>query len=234
MTKKDEFNRLALIRGILIIVFYFLGANILSIIFSFFINKSIIPPWGNIYYLLIHLIIATILILVYKKNLIIDFKIFKKNYKKDLKESLIIYLKGIFIMYASNYILISIFKLSSSVNQLENIELIKNSMITHSIIIVLIAPFLEEIVFRLSFNKMTKNPKLYAIITGVIFGTAHVISSLSNPLMILLTIPYSAMGIALGYAYKKTDTIFSSLAMHMLHNSFSLIIIIIGILGGII
>ena len=107
-------------------------------------------------------------------------------------------------------------------------------MITHSIIIVLIAPFLEEIVFRLSFNKMTKNPKLYAIITGVIFGTAHVISSLSNPLMILLTIPYSAMGIALGYAYKKTDTIFSSLAMHMLHNSFSLIIIIIGILGGII
>ena len=69
------------------------------------------------------------------------------------------------------------------------------------------------------FKKMTNNIKLFSIITGVLFGFVHVISSLSNPVMILLTIPYSAVGISLGYAFRETDNIFASISMHMIHNT---------------
>ena len=81
---------------------------------------------------------------------------------------------------------------------------------------------------------MTKNKHIFSFVTGIIFGSIHIVTSLSlkNPLNILLLIPYSAMGVALGYAYKETDNIFSSLTMHMLHNLFSIIIIIISIKGG--
>ena len=82
---------------------------------------------------------------------------------------------------------------------------------------------------------MTKNKHLFSIITGTIFGFIHIITSLSlkNPLNILLLVPYSAMGVALGYSYKETDNIFTSLSMHMIHNFISVLILIISIKGGI-
>ena len=234
MTKKEKFNIKALGKGLLLILVYFLGANIISNIFSFFIKSKILPAkYNNIYYLLIYVILATIFTLLYKKDLIQDFNKFKKDYKKNLKISFKYYIRGLFIMYLTNYLLIFIFHLSKSVNELQNIEMIKNNMITHTIIIILLAPYIEEIVFRLSFKNMTKDIKLFSIITGIIFGFVHVITSLSNPIMILLTIPYASVGIGLGYAFRKTDNIFSSISMHMLHNTFTIIIIIIAILGGI-
>ena len=233
MTKKDEFNYKELMKGILNILAYFIGANILSIIFSFFIKKNIIPK-SNIYYLLIYLIMAIIFVIIYNKELKKNYKDFKKNYKKDLKITFNAYLKGIFIMFLSNFILLYVFKLSKSVNELQNIEMIKRTLLYQVIITAILAPLLEEIVFRLSFKNMTKNIMKYSFITGIIFGTAHVITSLSDPKMILLTIPYSAMGVALSYSYKKTNNIFSSIIMHMIHNSATLVIIIIAIKGGII
>ena len=234
MERKEKFNIKALGKGLSLILAYFLGANIISNIFSFFIKSKILPAkYNNIYYLLIYLILFIIFTLLYKKELIHDFNKFKKDFKKDIKIAFKYYIRGVFIMYLTNYLLIFIFHLSKSVNELQNIEMIKNNMITQTIIIILLAPFLEEIVFRLSFKKMTKDIKLYSIITGVLFGFVHVITSLNNPIMILLTIPYSSVGIGLGYAYRKTDNIFSSITMHMLHNTFTIAIIIITILGGI-
>ena len=233
MIKKDELNYKELMKGILNILAYFIGANILSIIFSFFIKKNIIPK-SNIYYLLIYLIMAIIFVIIYNKELKKNYKDFKKNYKKDLKIAFNAYLKGIFIMFLSNFILLYVFKLSKSVNELQNIEMIKRTLLYQVIITAILAPLLEEIVFRLSFKNMTKNIMKYSFITGIIFGTAHVITSLSDPKMILLTIPYSAMGVALSYSYKKTNNIFSSIIMHMIHNSATLVIIIIAIKGGII
>ena len=235
MKKKEKFNYKELGKGLLLILAYFLGANIISSFFSFFIKSNILPSkYKNIYYLLIYLILAIVYGLLYKKELIHDFNNFKKNYKKDISKAFKYYLRGVFIMYASNYLLIFLFNLSKSVNEMQNIEMIKQSMFTHSIIIILLAPFLEELVFRLGFKKMTNNIKLFSIITGVLFGFVHVISSLSNPVMILLTIPYSAVGISLGYAFRETDNIFASISMHMIHNTITITFIIIAIIGGII
>ncbi len=232
--KNKDFSFKYLGLGILMIISYFIIPNILVLIFNKIVpitNKNI-----AIHYLILYTSSLAIFFFIFRKNIIAYIKDFKKNYKKYLPISFSYWLKGFFIMVVSNYILNVILKLNQSVNQMENISLLKSNIIAHSITILLIAPFMEEIVFRLSFNKMTKNKHLFAYITGIIFGLVHVISSLSlkNPLNILMLIPYSSMGVALGYAYKETDNIFSSLTAHVFHNALSLIVIIISIKGGLI
>ena len=231
--KKFSFKYLGI--GLLVILFYFLFSNLVLLCL---IQAKSITSYSSLalYYLLTYLVTLLILILVYRKQLLNDFNKFKKNYKKYLSTAFSYWLKGFFIMMVSNYFLNIVLKLGQSTNELDNITLLKSNIIAHSITVVLIAPFLEELVFRLSFNKMTNNKHLFSFITGLIFGFIHIITSLSfdNPLNILLLIPYSAMGVALGYAYKETDNIFSSLTMHMFHNLISIIIIIISIKGGLV
>lgn len=232
MKEKDfSFKHLGI--GLLTILFYFLFSNfVILLLISTKTNKTSLPL--ALYYLLTYSTTLIVLLLIYRKHIIKDFNKFKKNYKKYLSIAFSYWLKGFFIMMVSNYILNIILKLGQSTNELDNIALLKSNIIIHTLTVVIIAPFLEELVFRLSFNKMTKNKHIFSYITGIIFGSIHIVTSLSlkNPLNILLLIPYSAMGVALGYAYKETDNIFSSLTMHMLHNLFSIIIIIISIKGG--
>jgi len=227
-------NYKQLIKGILIIISYFFGANFIAALFYRLIEDNIIPNYHNFYYLLVYLIMAIIYILAFNKSIIKDIKDYKKNYKKYIKVGFNYYLKGVFIMIVSNLFLSYILNLSKSTNELTNIEMFKSSPYTQAIIIILLAPIIEELVFRCSFNKMTLNRHLFSFITGTIFGGIHVLSSLSNPIMILMLVPYSAMGVALGYAYKDTNNICTSLIMHIIHNSITLMIIIIGIAGGII
>ena len=220
--------------GLLTIIFYFLFSNFLM---TLLLKKY---PGNNkifsVYYLIVSIATLLVVFSVYRIQIIKYYNDFKKHYKEYIKTAFGYWIKGFFIMIVSNYILTIILKIGQSTNELENIALLKNSIIAHSINILLVAPFLEEIVFRLSFNKMSQNKHIFSFITGIIFGFIHIITSLSlkNPLNILILIPYSAMGVALGYAYKETDNIFSSLFMHILHNSISLFIIIISIIGGLI
>ena len=50
------------------------------------------------------------------------------------------------------------------------------------------------------------------------FGGAHVIDSAKTFIDILYIIPYGALGGAFALAYYDTDTIFTSMTMHMIHN----------------
>jgi len=47
--------------------------------------------------------------------------------------------------------------------------------------------------------------------------------------MLIYLIPYGALGIAFGYAYRKTNNIYGTMIMHSIHNALSLVqIILIG------
>ena len=233
--KNDKIDFIELGKGLLIVLSYFLIGNLLSTFFSSLLKNGIIPNKQiskSILNFLIYLLLALFYYFIYRKNINKEWKTFKKNPKKNLSTGFNYWLKGLFIMITSNIILISLFKLGNSVNEQANIELIKRSMLFQVPITIIMAPFIEELVFRESFNKLSNNKHIYAFTTGLIFGFVHVISSLDNPLGILYLIPYSSMGIAFGYLYKKTDTIFSSLFMHMIHNAITISFIIIAIKMG--
>lgn len=229
--KSKIINIKELIKGILIIGLYFTLPSLINIPFIFLAKKFNLN--NGIMTFLLYLILAITFCLIYNKTLINDLKTFKLNYKKYLKKSFNYWLKGLFIMITSNIIINFVLKLGTSVNEQANIQLIKQSPLTLVPIVVLLAPCIEELVFRKSFAKISDNKHIFAWITGLIFGGVHVISSLSDPRTIIFLIPYCSIGIAFGYLYKKTDTIFSSLSMHILHNTINIAIILLAIMAGV-
>lgn len=178
-----------------------------------------------------------IIFFIYKETLIKDFKKFKKNFKDEFDLAFKYYFLGLIIMIASNLI-ISIFFSNAIANNEESIRsLIKLYPYYMFFSVSLYAPFTEELIFRKSIkdsifafknNKITKY--LYIFISGLIFASLHVITSATSPLDYLYIIPYLALGISFSALYTKSDNIFSSMAMHSMHNTIAIILyLIIGV-----
>ncbi len=212
------------LKGILIVFSYILLIAILSILFSFFKNLKLIN-------FTIYFSCAILYSIIYLKDLINDFKDFKNNYKTIIKTTFKYWLIGFIIMIISS-IIIAFLKIEINANQEANIELLNNMPLIEFICAVLFAPIIEELIFRRSFKNISSNKHIYAITSGLIFALLHVTSSLTDNtslIMLIYLIPYGALGIAFGYAYRKTNNIYGTMIMHSFHNALSLLqIILIG------
>ena len=91
----------------------------------------------------------------------------------------------------------------------------------------ILAPFTEELVFRKALKDFIKSPVIFAFCSFLLFGGAHVFNSAETILDYLYIIPYGALGAAFAFAYSKTDTVFTSMTLHMLHNTLLTIISIL-------
>ena len=154
------------------------------------------------------IILLLVLILIYRKELIIE------NIDTGIKCWLI----GLFVMMVSNIILNIVFKAGGANNEKSVQQMIKSLPWLMIILVGFIGPIIEELVFRKGFRKAFKNKYLFIILSGTIFGAMHIISS-NDPLQILYLIPYSSLGIAFAISYEKTDTIFTPITLHILHNT---------------
>lgn len=159
-----------------------------------------------------------IFFLIYRKDLIKEFKTFKKNIISNLDTGLSYWIIGLIIMFVSNLILVFVFKSGGANNENNIQELIKVSPIIMAINACLLAPFNEEIFFRKSIKDICLNKYVFAIISFILFGGAHVIASANNLVDWLYIIPYGALGFVFALAYWKTDTVFTSMFFHFLHN----------------
>ena len=56
------------------------------------------------------------------------------------------------------------------------------------------------------------------MISGILFGSLHVVTSFENIVDLLYIIPYSAPGIAFAYMLTKYNNIFVSMGFHFMHN----------------
>ena len=83
----------------------------------------------------------------------------------------------------------------------------------------ILAPIIEELTFRKAFREVFTNKTLFVLASGLIFGGLHVILSLNSLWDLFYIIPYSSLGIAFGYMYQKTDNIYTSIIMHIFHNT---------------
>ena len=120
-------------------------------------------------------------------------------------------------MIISN-IIISYFISGNSTNE----NIIKSYINNYPIYMVfstcIFAPFTEEIIFRKSFKNCFSNNIMYIILSGILFGFLHTISG--NSLKeLLFIIPYGCLGFVFALMYNKTNTVFTSVFAHMLHNS---------------
>ena len=93
------------------------------------------------------------------------------------------------------------------------------------IVTVLIAPILEELVFRISFRKIFAHTNfLFIFFSGLFFGGMHVLGSLDNLIDLLFIIPYSIPGFMFAYLYTKSKNIFNPISLHFIHNAIMMIL----------
>lgn len=168
-------------------------------------------------------IIFLIFILIFRKELKKDFGIFKKLTRKDISNILLIWLLGVVFMIVSNTILTNILGDIANNESLNRKTLEKYTLYAIPSMVI-IAPFIEELIFRLSVKKFINNKYIYIITSGLLFGLAHVIGV--KGLEYLYIIPYGMLGSCFAYIYQKNNTIFSSIMVHMIHNGICILLLL--------
>ena len=158
-----------------------------------------------------------ILWFLYRKELKKEIIDYKENFNSYFRLGIKVWAIGLLVMMTSNLILY--FITHSSPSNENNIRTILKSMPVYTLFATMIfAPFSEEIVFRKALKKCFSSNMLFIISSGLIFGGLHVLSS-KNLIEFLYIIPYGTFGVAFAYLYSKTKNIFSSMTIHILHNS---------------
>lgn len=198
-------------------------------IFIFRIDfNSLSPIMQIVYYLVCDITFMLIILLMYRKTFINDVKEYFKDFKNNFEVSFKYWFAGFVVMVISN-LLITIFFTGANAGNEENVRsMISDAPIYMLFAVGIYAPFVEEMIFRKGFREIFKSKYVYIIMSGVVFGSLHVISSISSPSDLLYLIPYSALGIAFASLYYKTDNIFSSMIMHSIHNTAAALIYILG------
>lgn len=211
-----------------LLILFILFFSISSIFISVFNidTENITEKESVLYSFICNLIFVLIIVLTYFKSLKKDLKEFIKNFNTMFEESFKYYILGLGIMLFSNLI-ITFFFSSLAENEQMVRSYIESSPTLMFIEVSLFAPFSEELLFRKSIREVIKSKWLYIFVSGFIFGGLHVIGT-PGLLGILSLIPYCSLGFAFAYTYAKTNNIFSTISMHMLHNTATIILYFIG------
>lgn len=166
-----------------------------------------------------NIIILLVLVYLFKKPMIDGFKKLKNDFMGCMDRSFKIYFLGLFGMMISNLFINLILKGGGANNEKMVQSMISSAPIFMIISAGIIAPVIEELVFRQSMRGMFRKKWSYILASGILFGGMHVVSSFNNIIDLLYIIPYSSLGIAFAYMDFKEDNIYPSILMHMLHNT---------------
>ena len=235
---KDSF--ISILMSIGIIILYMIVPSLFLQIFLVFPFSS--TNWGaNICYIMAELCTLLILIFIFHKRFFRDFKDFKKNYKKYIKTAFKFWLIGFGLMIVSNLIInLFIIENGMAANESSNRAILAQFPLFSIVSMCIIGPICEELLFRASFKNAFKSIIKYSLFTGLLFAGMHVVTGIEsftiagiikNWQELLYFLPYGSLGIAFGYAYYKTDNIFTSIFMHIFHNSLSVLLIIFSMLS---
>ena len=176
-----------------------------------------------------YIILLVILYFLYRKDIKKYLKDLKKNFIKIIDKGFSYWTIGLIIMMISNFIIMKFIPMATPNNEIEVQKIIKTLPIISFISIGIMGPIIEEFTFRKTFYDLIKNKDVYVLVSGIVFGTLHVLFSYTSYWDFLYVIPYSALGICLAMMYKKTDNLFTSILMHIFHNSILTIISIMSL-----
>lgn len=163
-------------------------------------------------------ILASLFLILYWKDLKKEFTVFCKKFVDNMDVGVRYWLFGLIVMMISNLLLSVVFKAGGAENEKAIQEMISKLPWAMFISAGILAPFNEEIAFRKTLKDIFTNKWIFAFFSFLLFGGAHVIGTASNILDYLYIIPYGALGASFALAYYETDTIFTSLSLHMFHN----------------
>ena len=180
----------------------------------------------------IELIMFVVVLLFYKKYLKKDLVLFKLNKKDYIKKIVSYFLIFLVVKYGialfSSLLLVMLGSdLVTSENQEAVVNLAKKLPFMMMISTSLLAPFVEEGIFRLGIRKVINNKYLFILVSGLIFGFMHIFPT-ELPLYVALieSLNYVTMGLLLAYIYNETDNIYIVVIIHALNNLLSMLMIL--------
>ncbi len=220
-----------IIRGVIVFILFWCSSYLQLIpIFLFHLNPhKISDSMQVVLSTFSSLVVFIVLFFIYKNELKNEFCIFKKNIMENMDIAFKYWILGLAIMMVSNFILNFFFKAGGANNE-EIVQKLIHSLPWMMVIDAgIIAPFNEEIVFRKILKDIFDNKYIFILLSILLFGGAHVFSQAKNILDYLYIIPYGALGGAFALTYYKTNTVFSSMFMHMIHNTVLVILSIIAL-----
>ena len=74
-------------------------------------------------------------------------------------------------------------------------------------------------------SKVFNNKYAFVAISAILFGLVHTLADLSNLLNLLYIIPYGALGLGFALMDYETKSTFTSIVMHMIHNTITCILL---------
>ena len=217
---------------LVVILLYILYQSnfIISFISYFGINISKIPRIPRIgLFALTDLIYVLILLLMFKKEIVNGFKDLKNNFNERAIISINCWIVGCIIMTISSFLISLLLKQSVSTNEQLVRQSIKIAPLYMLFTCSIVAPILEEMVFRRALYGLIKFKWLFILVSGLGFGLLHVLGNFQSVLDFLYVIPYGAMGCSFAYLLTKTKNITLPIIIHMLHNT---ILVMVQIIGG--
>ncbi len=213
------------IKYIIIFLIYYYFPYIFNIIIRLF-NLDISKL--NIYLILLILILMDVipilfLIIIYRKDLKKEFIINKETFKDNFDKYIRLWLLGLILMTISNTI-ITFFTNSEISNNEQAVRDIADILPIYSIFTAcLCAPIGEELAYRKTVGKIFNKKWVAIVMSGILFGGAHVLGTYQNITDLLYIFPYGIFGSVFMYMYLESNTIFSSISIHFMHNTLLMI-----------
>lgn len=205
----------------LIILFLYLSLSyVLAFAFSeAFASKNNIVSSASL--ILGNLFILLMIMLFFVPKLVNDSNNLTKEHLKIAYKNWLI---GLVIMYVSNIIILLINK-DLATNEATNRAILEQTPIYAILVMVIIAPITEELIFRLSLKNIFKNKYIYCLFSGLIFGLMHLTTATSLT-ELLFIIPYGALGFFFAKTLYDTDNIYAPIMTHITHNAMIIFILL--------
>ena len=201
-------NNKKTLTGIGVFLLYFFVSQFQGLPFWILnIDTAAIPEvLKAIYVCAVQILLVISIIYIYRQDIKNNLEDLKKNHQTYFKKYLKYWFLALGLMMVANSIIL-ISEPNSIAGNEEAVREMFNSMPIYTFIsAVIIAPFLEELVFRKSFRDMFSNNLLFIILSGLtLFDLIYII-------------PYSIPGFVFAYTLSKSKNIFVPIGLHFLHN----------------
>lgn len=219
--------------NIVFCILCFLGllvfSDLLQILIDLIIKNSIVSNFIS------NFIFILCIYFMYFKDLNKEFKLYFKNFKNNISTSFKYYIMGFLGMVFFN-IFIALFVGGISSNEEQVREMLFNNFIITMISISIIAPILEELIFRKSLEPIIKNKWVYVIVSGLLFGFAHLLTNIVSGSFtitdLVFILPYASLGASFALMDNETKTVFSSIVIHAIHNTCTALLLFALYKGG--
>lgn len=197
-------------------------------LFSFILCIGIIfgAPYlhlDKIYKYLLYVFMFILLLVVFYKDLKRDIKYFFKYFREYNSYVFKMYLFSLLFLLIITVAIRLTVNIDTSTNQAELAKQFKDTPILIGLLSIIYAPFVEEILFRGIIRKFINNKYLFIIVSGLLFGVAHVIDDFKSIGELLYILVYGSLGCFLAAVYNKTNNIFTNMYFHFIQNTLAVI-----------